>query len=189
MQWQMNLEMLSQMRRTGKAFGKYTFRITMLDSTRKEFVSAIYTDTVLKKNYLLLKDKQSKKIDSNRLIKIYPSQTLYIYGTLIYEHNIGYEDPPVDHVFGKPADSCWMFKVKTGTISVYSYICEPWNDKYSPGTVIGIQLNEGPIEKYNEENLKEMIGKDVEAMKEFDKKKYFLAIEVYNKNIKKEAKK
>jgi len=88
-------------------------------------------------------------------------------------------------MYGRAADSCWMFNIKSGAISLYSNLCEEWDERYAPKTIVGIQLNDDPVIKFNPENLKKLILQDVAAMKEFDKKKHFKAIEKFNKDVEK----
>ena len=187
---QMQQQMMAMvgMRGAGNTNLKYIFQVLMRDSSWVQVNSAIYNDTGKRKSYLLIVDKRFKKSDTNRFKRIYPSQTLYIDQSTeqtadkVNKYNYAY------HNFGKPTDSCWMFKVKEGAIDTFSYSCEDWNDYYSPSTVVGIQLNGEAIVQFNTDNLKKMIAADLEAMKFFDKKKYFKAIDRYNKDIRKAAK-
>jgi hypothetical protein len=150
---------------------EYLFEVMMLDSTKKEISSAIYTDIKTKKRFLLSVAKRYKNSDTNRYKKIYPSQTLYIAVQVETTGNGGDENTTGKYLYGRAADSCWMFNIKGGAINIYSYSCEGWDSRYSPATIVGIQLNDGAIEQFTAENLKKIIGQDAEAMKVFDKKK------------------
>jgi len=171
----------------------YTFVVTMKDGSKKEFNSQILNDSVRKKNYVLFVDKNFKRSDSNRYKKIFPDQTISIArntagpGDVIHKNAI----PPTPVYFtGNAVDSCWIFKVVTGHISAYSNFSEQQDDyTFKDFAIVGIQLNDGPIVKYNEENLKQMVGQDINALEEIQKKNYFKAIKKYNKDIEKAAKK
>ncbi len=168
---------------------EFNFRVTMLDNTKKDIVSAIYTDTITKKSYLTWQDKRYKRSDTNRYKKIYPSQTLYIAEVTVKEGSAGDENAPVKFFFGKPVDSCWMFKAVNGTISAYSYLNQREEEFLDPSTIVGIQLNDDPIINYTVENLKKLLAKDPEALELIEKKNYLKAIERYNKHTEKAAKK
>lgn len=168
---------------------EYDFEVTLRDNTKKKITSAIYTDTITRKRFIIVEDLKFKKSDTNRYKKIYPSQTLYVDHITPIDENSTDENTPVKHFFGKPTDTCWMFNVKSGGINVYSSVCEVWSNMFTPQTVVGIQLNDGPIVKYNKENLQQIIQQDAEAMKYFDEKKYFKAIDRYNRDAEKAGKK
>ena len=185
---QMRMQVFGRMNVEGSD-QEYLFQVMMRDSTKKEIISAIYTDKKNKQKFLILVDKSYKKSDSNRYKKIYPSQTIYIADPIELTGNEDIENAPRKYLYGKPADTCWMFNIKAGAINVYSNSCEGWDNKYSPATVVGIQLNDESVVEFNAENLKKMIEQDAEAMKDFDKKKYFKAIEIFNRNVEKAAKK
>lgn len=86
-------------------------------------------------------------------------------------------------------DSCWMFKIASGQINAYSYLSEESGPNFSNWTIIGIQLNNGPIIKYSEENLVQMVGQDADALTKIKDKDYLQAIKKYNRNAEKAAKK
>jgi hypothetical protein len=185
---QMQMQMMNMRGVTGTV-EEYDFVVTLRDSTRKEITSAIYTDSVTRKRFIVAEDKKYKRSDTNRYKKIYPSQTLYIDQlSLIYDNGI-HGKTSVKHLFGKPADSCWMFNVKPGAINSYSYMCKPWSGSNSPVMILGIQLKDGPLVQFSHENLQQMLQNDAEAMKYFDEKKYFKAIDKYNKDAEKADKK
>ena len=155
---------------------KYPFQVKFKDSSVKVISSQIYDDTVLHKKYLLFVDKSYPKSDSaHRFIKIYPEQTVYILRDKARGDGNDHE-----FVIGMPNDSCWMFKVKPGHINIYSYLSEDYF--FVPVTITGIQLNDGPILQFNEENLTKLIGDDSIALKAISKKKYLDAVKIYNKN-------
>jgi hypothetical protein len=173
---------------------KYTFIVTMKDSTKMTFDSQILNDTILKKNYLLLVDKRFKRSDTNRFKKIYPSQTISIardIATSAVSVHTNTEEPQPVYLVGNATDSCWTFKVITGAITAYSSLSElPDDYLFKPFAITAIQLNNGPIVKYTEDNLKQMIGQDdLDALEYIQKKNYFKAIKRYNKDAEKAAKK
>ncbi|MDB5026273.1 MAG: hypothetical protein JWP78_4028 [Mucilaginibacter sp.] len=158
----------------------YAFEILFKDSTRKKTYSNIYFDTILRKSYLILEDKSFSKSDTaHRNQKIYPDQTLKI-------SRINFSDKVIN---GIANDSCWMFKVLPGSINVYSYLSEENGPTFNAWTIIGIQQNDGPIIKYNPENLKQMVAQDSEALEKAQNKQYYMVIKIYNRNFKKAAKK
>jgi hypothetical protein len=82
---------------------------------------------------------------------------------------------------GVAADSCWLFKVRSGKINSYSFLAEP-ETKY----VIAIQKGQdGPVIPLNSKNLLDMMGENVEAdvLELIEKKKLTKAIELFNSKI------
>ena len=167
---------------------EYYFRVTMLDSTQKEILSAIYTDNSNNRKFIILEDKSYKRSDTNRYKKIFPSQTLSIIESFTEAAVTGNDTAVVKYAYGRPADSCWMFNIKAGTISLLSYRCDGWDNQDSPRTIVGIQLAGDPPVQFTPENLEKMIAGDERAMKYFNKKVYFAAIERFNKDVEKAGK-
>ncbi len=192
---QMNtqMQMMAMLNQGGQYNTKYTFVVTMADSSTKEVKSKIYFDTTLHKTYLLFVDKNLKKTDSNRTTKIYPSQTINIarnistFETVMHGKSTG--PTKVEYLNGKPADTCWMFKAITGAINVYSYLSEEDGQTFDRSTIVGIQLGNGPILKFNEENLKQLVGDEINALEFIQKKNYYKAIKKFNRDMEKELKK
>ena len=167
-----------------------TYQVTLKDSSVKQVVSFMYIDTTLHKNFLLSVDKKYPKSDSaHRYQKIYSDQTLYI--SAVVNGSSGQES------YGVPKDSCWMFKVIDGSLTVYAkslnYLTESDGllntTDFEPSAIVGIQLNDGPIEKYNKENLVKMVGGNMDAVEAIEKKKYYKAVRKYNHDAEKAAKK
>lgn len=172
-------QQMNQMMRAGMMRGfasnnnKHTFWVTMKDSTTIKVSSQIFTDTVLHKDYLVFRDMSVYRTEPGRHRKIYVNETVKI------------SRPGTRTIYtGMANDTCWMFKAVEGPITAYSYLSEGDDES----SLIGIQNGGGPIKKLNNENLKEMIGTDDEAMKLFDKKKYLAAIKKYNKDQEKAKK-
>jgi hypothetical protein len=166
---------------------EYNFIVTLRDSTTLTLNSAIYIDSVSKKRFIVLVDKQYKKSDSNRYKKIYPSQTRGLV-CVVKPKNAEFDQPGF-YLPGKLTDSCWMFKAITGEITAYSDVCEEDGVNFDRSTIVGIQLKDGPIVKYNEDNLKQMVGQDINALEAIQNKNYYKAIKKYNRDQEKEAKK
>ncbi|AYL95049.1 hypothetical protein [Mucilaginibacter celer] len=194
MQWQ---SQMSGLRMLGMRGGditynfKYTFTVTMADGTTKEVNSKIYVDTSLHKNYLLFVDKSLPKTDSNRNQKIFPEQTKEISRNVaLISGNIKKADfaTPPRYYRGIAKDSCWMFKVISGSINAYSFLSEEDGQMFNPSTIVAIQLNDGAIVKFNEENLKQMVGDDIDALEIIQRKNYMRAIKKFNRNREKEKK-
>jgi hypothetical protein len=181
------------MDRRNKVFNfKYTFTVTMANGAVREVYSKILDDTAKHKKYLLYVDKSLAKSDSNRNQKIYPNQTISISRNLALVasgiRKADFPTPPRPFT-GIAKDTCWMFKVISGPISVYSYLSEDDDQVYNPATFVGLQLNDGPIMNYNEANLKEMIGQnDINALEKVVRKNYVGAIKKYNRDKKSEKK-
>jgi hypothetical protein len=190
-QTQMQMQMMENMNwRTGAGQGTI-YQVTMKDSSVKKVVSYMYTDTILHKNFLLFVNKKFPKSDTaHRNQKIYSNETLYI-STVI--NNASGEE-----TFGVPTDSGWMFKVLSGPISVYAKSLDYLNttvvmfvsdSEFAPSAIVGIQLNDGPIEKYTKENLIKMVGQDADALESIGKNKYYKAVKKFNRDAEKAAKK
>jgi len=192
MQMQMNMMNMMMLNRADFNF-KHTFFATMKDGSRKEINSRILTDETTHKTYLLYVDKSLPKSDSNRNQKIYPDQTVSIergLGVISNPRSAFQNTEPEKFFKGIAKDSCWMFKVVSGDINVYSFLSEETGQYFYEGTIVGIQLHDdGPIVKCTEENLKQMVGNDIDALENIQRKNYFKAIKKYNRNRRKEAEK
>lgn len=189
-QMQTQMQMMANMnwrRNVGQGDSYY---VTFKDSTQKKVVSYMYYDSVQRKNYLVFVDKKFPKSDSaHRFQKIYPAQTLSLsYGTYEWVK------------YGFPSDSGWTFKVVTGAISVYAkgmYYSEITKtpllssevSDFLPAAIIGIQLNNGPVEKLTKEKVSKMISQDAKAVALLEKRGMYNAVERYNKDAEKNTKK
>jgi len=159
---------------------QYGFEILLNDSTKQKTYNPIQFDSVERKTYLVVVNKNFPKSDpDHRNQKIYPDQTTQIYRT-------NYSGKKI---IGISKDSCWMFKIISGAINVYSYLSEESGPTFQESTIIGIQSGDGPILKYSAENLKQMVGNDPEALESVDSKDYLNAIRKYNRDIQKSSKK
>ncbi|HEX3383807.1 MAG TPA: hypothetical protein VHS53_01400 [Mucilaginibacter sp.] len=177
-QMQMQMQMMNMLHTGVATVQEYDFNVTLRDSTTKLVTSAIYRDSLTKRHFIVLVDKRFKKTDTNRYKKIYPSQTRSLTCVLIAKT----DDDPGHYVPGVITDSCWMFKTLTGSINVYTFdSCSPTGD-FDEGAIVGVQLKNGPIVAYTEENLKTMAGNDLEVQQLILEKKYVRAIKKYNRN-------
>ncbi|MFL5772836.1 MAG: hypothetical protein ACJ75F_06750, partial [Flavisolibacter sp.] len=94
---------------------KYEFVVLLRDSNQVKLKSKIYSDTVRHLNYVVFEDKSISKSDSNRKRNILPSETL----------SISRADRMTGaNIIGFPTDSCWLFKVVSGKINIYSFLSE-----------------------------------------------------------------
>ena len=91
-----------------------------------------------------------------------------------------------DIITGNPADSCWLFKTITGPVNAYSFLPETYN--LHIGYLKMIQKGNGEVVPLNEVNLKTLLADDKPAMQLVEDKRYFEAIQLYNKNNKKKDK-
>jgi len=196
MQWQMGMSMQMQMSMMARMHSdgnlKYKFFVTMADSSRKEVTSTILIDKSTHKNYLLYVDKSLPKGDTNRNQRIYPNQTISIERSSpqIVDLRAPVNTPREKLYKGIAKDSCWMFKVLSGSINVYAYLSFETDRYFDEGTIVGIQLHDdGPIVKFTEENLKQMVGNDIDALENIQRKNYIKAINKYNRNRRREAEK
>jgi hypothetical protein len=192
MQSQMMMQMMNMPHVTASKL-EYNFEVFLRDSTKLEVTSGMYTDSVTKRHFIVIVDKKFKKSDTNRYKKIYPAQTLYIQrniairGPVLIHNNI--KAPPPVYYKGAANDTCWMFKVLSGAINVYSFSGEEDGLYFDEASIVAIQLNNGPILNFNEENLKLMVGDDINSLESIKKKSYFKAIKKFNKDAEKAAKK
>lgn len=176
---QMNSMMqMMMMRGVYSSNEEFDFQVTLKDSTTKVITSAIYTDTVIKKRFIVLVDKKFKKSDTNRYKRIYPSQTLKLTCVLIPKD----EDNPGSYLNGIITDSCWMFKTISGHINAYSYVIWNMQGPMDHAPIIGIQLNNGPIVAFTNANMTAMVGNNTKALELIADKKYLRAIKKFNRD-------
>jgi len=160
--------------------------VTLKDSIRKNLVSHMYHDTVLRKDFLVYVDDNFPTSDStNHFKKIYPDQTLSI--TASQFDNFGAEVP----LYGASTDTGWIFRVINGPITVYArsagYLVPVGENltgvpkmDFDLSEIIGIQTKDAPIEKLTKESLQKIIAGDAKAVKVLEKKGLYEAIKRYN---------
>jgi hypothetical protein len=187
---QMQMQQMANMNWRQNAGKGGSYYVTFKDSSRKQVVSYMYYDTVHRKSFLLFVNKKFPKSDSaHRLQKIYPAQTLNL--------AFGEEERAK---YGLPTDTGWTFKVISGAITVYAknmdYTVITGTPAFSaptlgfvPSAIIGIQLNDGPLEKLTKENVLKMVSQDAKAAALLEKKGSYEAVAKYNKDIEKAAEK
>ncbi|WP_121810440.1 hypothetical protein [Mucilaginibacter kameinonensis] len=165
---------------------EYNFLVTMLNGTKKEVKSRIYVDDYAHKSYLVYIDQSLSKADTNREQIIYPEQTIEIARDITPSlTKKSSQIAAVSNYYkGIAKDSCWMFRFISGPISAYSLLSEPDGKMFNPKSIVAIQLNNGSIVQYNEENLREMVGDDPDAIESIQWKNYLQAIRRYNRNHK-----
>lgn len=148
---------------------KYEFTVRLKDSSERLIRSRIHTDTVAKVNYLEFDNKAVPKTDPARKERILPTQTLSIRR---YDRTTG------TFVEGVATDSCWLFEVQTGRISIYSPLSER---SITSDYITAFRLADGPIEPISEARLRDIMAGDEKALRALEKKDYYKAIRKYNK--------
>jgi hypothetical protein len=149
----------------------YTFRVFFKDSTKMFVNSFIYSDSVKHSFYIVAVDKSLPETDPNREQKIYPDQT----SSIIQFNDNG-------NLSGVPTDSCWLFKVISGKINIYSKI--PKNKGLKNEMITAAQIGTGPIDRFFPLVLYPVIKEDKAALNEWDKYSFINAIKRYNKDNK-----
>jgi len=155
----------------------YTFQVKLKNDSLLEVKSKIYADTATHKSYLIYKNKKLDRDDPNREQKIYAYQTVKI------SRYVGQvEDDPGYYITGMATDTCWLFKVATGKINIYSHLsgASELNNLY----LRAFQVGDGPIQKIDSAALVSIIKDNPKAMKAFKKKDYYTAIDRFNSSIK-----
>jgi hypothetical protein len=136
---------------------KYRFNIELKNDSSFETRTRINLDK--HEDFLLVKVNKEKK-------HIVPSETKSISRITMEGRKF----------VGIPVDSCWLFKVRSGKINMYSFLAEE-NLSY----VIAMQEgNDGPIVPLEKETLQGIMWDDPKLLKLIEKKKYVKAIEGYN---------
>jgi hypothetical protein len=177
---------------TEAANQKHSFTVVMADGTSWDFDSKIYTNPTLRKSYVFFVNDKLPKTDTNRNVVIYPGQTkkLIRKDAVVFVGSKGNDGPKEEPLAAVPKDTCWMFKIYAGAISIYSYKAETDASQYFDfSTMVGIQSGDDPIMRYSEENLRKLISSDAEAMELFYKKDYYKAIKKFDKNAERASKK
>jgi hypothetical protein len=200
MQMNMRMSMMNNFGNAGRSqnssripgkFNEYTYLVKFKDGTTKTVKSYIYIDTTLHKSYLLFVDKSVPKSDTaHRKQKIYADKTSSI-GRIFEttDANDSTQSVKQDFFIGLATDSCWLFKVLPGKITLYSFFSEKGSSGlFDPSTVVGIQFDDGPITRLDFDVLKSFIASDEKAMKYFTKKDYYSAIEKFDKDSEKNKK-
>jgi hypothetical protein len=169
MNFEMNRLMMTPMnfRYLNTKIQKHHFIVVIDDSTTLNVYGKIHSDSSMQ--YLQWEDKTVNRKDSGRYKKIYPYQT----------KALTRNDKNQPQYTGFSADSCWLFKAITGTITCYSPVADA---DLTTGFIRYIQKKNGAILEMTPDNLEEMLKDNEEALHLFKKKKYDKAIAVYNEN-------
>lgn len=148
---------------------KYEYTVVLKDSSALTFRSRIHSDTVARVSYLSFEDRSKPKDLASRKRKVLPTETLYVSRL---DHYTG------TYLQGFPTDSCWLFRVHTGKVSIYSFLSEL---ELTDDHITAIQWEDGPVEPFSAERLREMIKGDEKALRLLEKKNYLRAIQKFNR--------
>lgn len=150
--------------RFNSAFSNYETNYFVLkkDSTGLLIRSKLYRDG--NGGYYLLAQEKGKPDQ-----KIYANQTI----------KITYDDRATEkHVEAIATDTCWLFKVLTGKISLYSYFPEP--DYLTNEVLAAFQDGDNPIQPMDPEKLKLVMHGNTKALEALNKNDYLKAVKKYN---------
>jgi hypothetical protein len=143
---------------------KFRFKLKMKDSAEKEVKSFLFYDSSLKQTYIQNFNKKMPREDSNRNERIYCNNIISVMaGGSVF-------------LPGIITDSCWLFETLSGKITVYSI----YPEIYMNTSIAAIKLTTGNIEPFDPEKLKLILTGNEKAMKRFNRKNYFSAIEKFN---------
>ncbi|QEC44439.1 hypothetical protein [Pseudobacter ginsenosidimutans] len=148
---------------------KHDYHVLFKDSTRLLVSSKIYMDTVLKKSYLLHTNKDARKSYENRIMKIYVDSTVSITRK---SYDVGVKE-------GVANDSCWLFKLIDGKISVYSPFAE--GSQSNSFMYKGLSIDGGPIESWEPEKILPLVKNVYRAYVRYSNKHYDECIKNYNR--------
>ncbi|MEJ8844397.1 hypothetical protein WG954_18530 [Lacibacter sp. H375] len=151
----------------------FNLTVELKDGRRHNFNSFFYYDTILRKAYVEKVDRKLSKKDSNRVQKIYVDETARV---TAFE-NAGLKVPAM----GIVTDSCWLFPVVRGTITLYAFSPQMSDPNLK---IFGMQMNFGSIQPFNEQKIELLVANNPKALKEFKKKRFMRAVEIYNLSAK-----
>ncbi len=157
---------------------KYYFEVLLKDGTKQVVKSKIHTDTIIHKSYLEYVNKSVSRSDSNRILKIYPYQTLKISRVEIPVAATRFDPKPSYKIEGLAVDSCWRFKIISGKINAYSFLSE--QSDLNTFYLNAFQYKNEEIQSLDPEKLRIIIQSNEKAVKAFNKKDYYNAILKYN---------
>ena len=69
---------------------------------------------------------------------------------------------------GAATDSCWLFKIVSGKLSLYS--CYPPASYISNDHIIAFQVDDEPMQNFSPDNLRLVLAGNAKAVDIFDKK-------------------
>jgi len=157
--WYGNLDYLSN--------NEYDFEVALRDTTIHVH-SKIYVDIPLRKSYMIYVDPRAAKNDPRRKLKVYPTETV----------KVSRKDVNTT-IVGMPTDSCWLFKVVTGKVNLYSQLSQTksLNNEYIKAYQVG---DSGPILKLDSAALADIVRNDAKAYKMVTRSDYYKAVLKYN---------
>jgi hypothetical protein len=155
---------------------KVTLTVFMKDSTKLELPYTTFRlDTALKKFCLIHTDKDKRRSDSSRSIRIYPDETVkvtrLIGGTKL--------------ITGYPVDDCWLFPEIKGKITLYTMFTDIPNDKMEVQYVRGYSFDNGPVLPWNSNEMRKIIAADRDAAALYASGEYLRAVKLFNRNARK----
>ncbi len=147
---------------------EYDFTIKLKDTVIKAH-SRIYVDAPLHKAFLVYEDLSVSKKDPRRKLKVYPDQTTIVSRV----------EPTTNQVVtGMPTDSCWLFKVVSGKINLYSQLSQ--TKGLSTQYIKAYQIGEGPVMKLDSTALSQLVKSDQKAYDLVGKNDFYKAVIKYN---------
>jgi hypothetical protein len=135
---------------------KYRFSIVLKNDSTFESRTKINIDE--KQNFIEVKHDNGKRV-------IKPSETKSI-SRVTSEGKM---------LIGMPVDSCWLFKIKLGKLSLYSFLAEEDSD-----FAVAFRQGENPVLPLSKENLLPYMKDDEKLVNLLEKKKFVKAVLQYN---------
>lgn len=140
------------------AYSNHRLEYTVIkkDGTGVKVKSMIHTSDD-GRHFLAIKDKGNPLADSSN--RIYASETNTI---TFFDNSSG------KNLTGIATDSCWLFKIISGKLSLYS--CYPPALYLSNDQIIAFQINDEVIQNFDPEKLRSVLINNTKAVDFFDKK-------------------
>jgi hypothetical protein len=149
---------------------KLEYTVIKKDGTGVKVKSMIHTAED-GRHFLAIKDKSNALADSAN--RIYVSET----NTITF-----FDNSSEKNLTGIATDSCWLFKIISGKLSLYS--CYPPALYLSNDQIIAFQVNDELIQNFDPDKLRSVLVGNVKAMEIFDKKNkdnnYIRAVQKFN---------
>jgi hypothetical protein len=149
---------------------KYEYMVIKKDGTGAKVKSMIHTAED-GRHFLAIKDKGNALAESSN--RIYVSETNTI---TFFDNSSG------KNLTGIATDSCWLFKIISGKLSLYS--CYPPALYLSNDHIIAFQVNDELIQNFDADKLRSVLSNNTKAVDIFDKKNkdnnYIRAVQKFN---------